>query len=153
MITNKSLSSENPINIHKNINSLLLQNINYSEQKIKNNIISKDVNFSLNNTNKNTFNNIVINECKKKEKYYNYNDLILKVKPEASPEEENINALIKNIDNEIKTISNKINNTNGVLFGIWSELNISLEKEDEELINKSTEMLQLLTEYNKDFGF
>ena len=90
---------------------------------------------------------------KKKEKYYNYNDLILKVKPEASPEEENINALIKNIDNEIKTISNKINNTNGVLFGIWSELNISLEKEDEELINKSTEMLQLLTEYNKDFGF
>lgn len=150
MITNKGLSNEDPINFKKNIDILLLRNINYSEQEIPNNIISRNVNFYLEESEDNSFDSIVVNECKQKEKTLDYENLILKIRPESSDEEEDLKQLLKEIDNSIGVISDKINKYNATLFSIWANTEKKMLPEDIELINKSTEMLNNFISYKPD---
>jgi hypothetical protein len=150
MITNKGLSIEDPINLKKNINTLLLRNINYSEQVMPGNIISRNVNFYLDEPVDNSFDSIVVNECKQQEKTVDYDNLILKIRPESSDEEEDLNQLLKNIDNDIGEISDKINKHNATLFSIWANTERRMLPEDVELINKSTEMLSKFILYKPD---
>ena len=150
MITNKGLSIEDPIKFEKNINTLLLRNINYSEQVMPNNIISRNVNFYLEESANNSFDSIVVNECKQQEKTVDYDNLILKIRPESSDEEEDLNQLLKEIDNSIGEISDKINKHNATLFSIWANTERRMLPEDVELINKSTEMLSKFILYKPD---
>ena len=150
MITNKGLSIEDPINLKKNIDILLLRNINYSEEEIVNNIVSRNVNFYLEESADNTFDSIVVNECKQQEKTVDYENLILKIRPESSDEEEDINQLLKNIDNSIGEISDKINKYTSTLFSIWANTEKKMSEDDIALINKSTEMLNKFISYKPD---
>jgi len=148
MITNKGLSIEDPINLKKNIDILLLRNINYSEQVMPNNIISRNVNFYLEESANNSFDSIVVNECKQQEKTVDYDNLILKIRPESSDEEEDLNQLLKNIDNDIGEISDKINKHNATLFSIWANTERRMLPEDVVLIEKSTAMLNKFISYS-----
>jgi hypothetical protein len=150
MITNKGLSIEDPINLKKNIDILLLRNINYFEQVMPNNIISRNVNFYLEESVDNTFDSIVVNECKQQEKTVDYENLILKIRPESSDEEEDINQLLKNIDDSIGEISDKINKYTSTLFSIWANTEKKMSEDDIALINKSTEMLNKFISYKPD---
>lgn len=158
MITNKGLSNEDPINLKKNIDILLLRNINYSEEVMPNNIISRNVNFYLEESdNSNAFDSIVVNECKQKEKTFDYDNLILKIRPESSDEEEDLKQLLKDIENSIGEISDKINKHTSTLFSIWANTEKKMSEDDIALINKSTEMLKMFISYpddiNKKFNF
>lgn len=150
MITNKGLSIEDPINLKKNINTLLLRNINYSEQVMPNNIISRNVNFYLDEPADNSFDSIVVNECKQQEKTVDYDNLILKIRPESSDEEEDLNQLLKNIDNDIGEISDKINKHTATLFSIWANTERRMLPDDIVLIKKSTAMLNKFISYKPD---
>jgi hypothetical protein len=150
MITNKGLSIEDPINLKKNIDILLLRNINYFEQVMPNNIISRNVKFYLEESVDNTFDSIVVNECKQQEKTVDYENLILKIRPESSDEEEDINQLLKNIDDSIGEISDKINKYTSTLFSIWANTEKKMSEDDIALINKSTEMLNKFISYKPD---
>ena len=150
MITNKGLSIEDPINFKKNIDILLLRNINYSKDVMPNNIISRNVNFYLEELAVNSFDSIVVNECKQQEKTVDYENLILKIRPESSDEEEDLNQLLKEIDNSIGEISDKINKHNATLFSIWANTEIKMSEDDTVLINKSTEMLNKFISYKPD---
>ena len=150
MITNKGLSIEDPINLKKNINTLLLRNINYSEQVMPNNIISRNVNFYLDEPADNSFDSIVVNECKQQEKTVDYDNLILKIRPESSDEEEDLNQLLKDIDNDIGEISDKINKHTATLFSIWANTERRMLPDDIVLIEKSTAMLNKFISYKPD---
>ena len=150
MITNKGLSIEDPINLKKNINTLLLRNINYSEQVMPNNIISRNVNFYLDEPADNSFDSIVVNECKQQEKTVDYDNLILKIRPESSDEEEDLNQLLKDIDNDIGEISDKINKHTATLFSIWANTERRMLPDDIVLIKKSTAMLNKFISYKPD---
>ena len=150
MITNKGLSIEDPINFEKNINTLLLRNINYSKEVMPDNIISRNVNFYLEESANNSFDSIVVNECKQQEKTVDYESLILKIRPESSDEEEDLNQLLKDIDNSIGEISDKINKHTATLFSIWANTERRMLPEDIVLINKSTAMLNKFISYKPD---
>lgn len=157
MITNKGLSIEDPINFEKNINTLLLRNINYSKEVMPDNIISRNVNFYLEEPANNSFDSIVVNECKQQEKTVDYESLILKIRPESSDEEEDLKQLLKDIDNSIGMISDKINKRTATLLSIWANTEERMLPQDIVLINKSTAMLNKFISYKpditKDFDF
>jgi len=152
MITNKGLSVDDPINIKKDINLLLLRDINYSEEKISVDLKSRNVDYFIENKKVNAFNDIVVNDCIKKEtsNVYNYDDLILKIQPETSDEPEDIKTLIQNITDDIVEISEKINQKNASIYSIWSEIKSDLEQSDKDLIKKSNDMINIFIEYQKN---
>jgi hypothetical protein len=152
MITNKGLSVDDPINIKKDINLLLLRDINYSEEKISAGLKSRNVDYFIENKKINAFNDIVVNDCIKKEtsNVYNYDDLILKIQPETSDEPEDIKTLIQNITDDIVEISEKINQKNASIYSIWSEIKSDLAQFDKDLITKSNQMINVFIEYQKN---
>ena len=100
-----------PINIKHDINNLLCRDINYTSKKLEDGFISRDVNFYENN--KPTFAEI-INDCKEREIYERdrFKDIILDKKDKGEDqEEETIDQLIKNMENKIKSLDDKIINT------------------------------------------
>ena len=152
MITNKGLSVDDPINIKKDINLLLLRDINYSEEQISADLKSRNVDYFIENKKVNAFNDIVVNDCIKKDtsNVYNYDDLILKIQPETSDEPEDIKTLIQNITDDIVEISEKINQKNASIYSIWSEIKSDLEQSDKDLIKKSNDMINIFIEYQKN---
>ena len=151
MISNVRLSTDSPICIKKDINSMLFRDINYSEEVIKNNIKSKNVNYYVDEK-VNYFNDIVINDCikKKEQPVYNYSDLILKIQPETSDESDDIDTLIKNIENEIGEISEKINEGKVIVQSIWSQITTELLENDKKFIQLTTDqLLQIFIDYEK----
>jgi hypothetical protein len=152
MITNKGLSVDDPINIKKDINLLLLRDINYSEEQISADLKSRNVDYFIENKKVNAFNDIVVNDCIKKETSndYNYDDLILKIQPQTSDEPEDIKTLIQNITDDIVEISEKINQKNASIYSIWSEIKSDLAQFDKDLITKSNQMINVFIEYQKN---
>jgi len=160
MISNVALSTDEPIAIKKDINTLLFRDINYSEELLKDDIKIKNVNYYVDEKKVNDFNDIVINDCAKKQEtpVYNYNDLILKIIPETTDEPEDIDTLIKNINNEIGEISEKINEGKSIVQSIWYQIKKELSESDKQLIQLSTDkFLQQFIDYenfhNVDFDF
>ena len=152
MITNKGLSVDDPINIKKDINLLLLRDINYSEEQISADLKSRNVDYFIENKKINAFNDIVVNDCikKKTSNDYNYDDLILKIQPQTSDEPEDIKTLIQNITDDIVEISEKINQKNASIYSIWSEIKSDLAQFDKDLITKSNQMINVFIEYQKN---
>lgn len=152
MITNKGLSVDDPINIKKDINLLLLRDINYSEEQISADLKSRNVDYFIENKKVNAFNDIVVNDCikKKTSNDYNYDDLILKIQPQTSDEPEDIKTLIQNITDDIVEISEKINQKNASIYSIWSEIKSDLAQFDKDLITKSNQMINVFIEYQKN---
>jgi hypothetical protein len=160
MISNVTLSTDEPIAIKKNINELLFKDINYNEEILKDDIKIRNVNYYVDEKKTNDFNDIVINDCAKKQEspVYNYNDLILKIIPESSDEPEDIDTLIKNINDDIGEISEKINEGKAIVQSIWYKIKKELPESDKQLIQLSTDnFLQQFIDYenihNVDFDF
>ena len=147
-----------PINIKHDINNLLFRDINYTSKKLEDGFISRDVNFYENN--KPTFVEI-INDCKERENYERdrFKDIILDKKDKGEDqEEETIAELIKNMENKIKAIDDKIINTykNSTLLeqSLPEDYNKrkTIEPKDKEIMDKINKILEKFSEneYTKD---
>ncbi len=149
-----------PLNFKKNINDLILQNIDYSSETLPNGFISRNVNIVVNKNNKLTFSQI-INDCQKRETYEGdkYKEIILD-KHEFSEDENNetIEKMITSIENKIKSIDNKILNTYKNTILLDNSLpesysnNITFIKEDQEILQRLNMFLEEFAKnkYTKD---
>lgn len=105
-----------PLNANKvNIENTLLKNIGYSSEILPDGFVSRNVNISVNENekNKSTFTEI-INDCRKRLTYEGdkYKEIILdKQEPGEKGEDETIEKMIASMENKIKNIDNKILNT------------------------------------------
>lgn len=157
MITIKDNNICSPINTKHDINKLLFRDINYSSRTLEDGFISRDVNFYENN--KPTFSKI-INDCKEREIYEvdRFKDVILDKKEKGEEQEDSIQQLIKNMENKIKSIDDKIINTykNSTLLEYslpedYRERK-QIDAEDKELLDNLNQTLELFStnKYTKD---
>lgn len=161
MITNKDSIIEYPLNISLDINKLLIPDINYSEERIGNEVI-RTANYMVEKK-KSVFNSI-INDCPNEEKIIkvklekNYDNLILDKKEEGEDEEETLEKLIKNVMNDNNNIANKIMSIEKDIFKIKSLLpgdnvNYNIKREDVEFIVEINKMLEVFVdEENKKYN-
>jgi hypothetical protein len=146
-----------PINIKHDINNLLFRDINYTSEKLEDGFISRNVNFYENN--KPTFVEI-INDCKEREIYEGdrFKDIILDKKDKGEDqEEETIDKLIKNMENKIKSIDDKIINTYKSSTLLEQTLpedykQRKIDPKDKEILDKLNKILEKFSEnqYTKD---
>ncbi len=158
MISIKDNSICSAINTRQDINNLLFRDIGYTSTKLEDGFISRDVNFYENN--KPNFSEIM-NDCKKREIYERdrFKEIILDKKEQGEEEEEEtIDQLIKNIENKIKSIDDKIINTYKTSILLEQSLPEDYKKtktlgpKDEEILNKLNKILVKFSEndYTKD---
>ena len=147
-----------PINIKHDINNLLFRDINYSFEKLEDGFISRNVNFYENN--KPQFSEI-INDCKERVVYERdrFKEIILDKKDKGEDqEEETIDQLIKNMENKIKGIDDKIINIYKTSTLLEQSLPEDYKKSkpidpaDEKIIKKLNMILEKFSEneYTKD---
>jgi hypothetical protein len=149
MISKKYQSFQFPLTIDLDINNILIPDINYKESQIDDHIV-RSVNYVIDKE-ENVFNKI-INDCEDSkifdiDKKSSYNELILEKKPYEEGEDENIETLIKNmqdkndkIQNQIMKLRNFIFVTKSVLPGDKPEYN--LIPHDEEFLEKINKLLE-----------
>lgn len=142
-----------PINVGKNINKLLFEDIDYSFETLPDGFISRNVN--LYEKKRQTFSKI-INDCQDRVVYEGdkYKDIILsKNEGGGEQEEETIDKLIENMENKIKMIDSKIINTYKKSILLDQSLpedykrNKTINKEDEDILN---ELSKILENFSKD---
>lgn len=115
MITDKILTLENPLNLILDINDILLLNIDYKEEK-KDNNIHRDVSYLIKKKDDSIFNKVVKNNCSDQsediftfDRSEKYQELILDRNENLGDEgEEDLEQLIKNMQQSNKNIENKI---------------------------------------------
>lgn len=161
MISQKYQPFQIPLTIGLDINDLLIPDINYKEIKVDGHI-DRSVNYVIDKQ-ENVFNKI-INDCEDSkifdiDKKSIYNELILEKKTDEEGEEEDIETLIKNmqekndkIQNQIMRLKKFIFITKSVLPGDNPEYNLSpddikflenINKLLEEFVNDENKKLNL----------
>lgn len=149
-----------PLNFKKDINNLLLKNIDYSSEKLPDGFISRNVNIGVNQDDKPDFTQL-INDCQKRETYEDdkYKEIILN-KHEFGEDENNetIEKMIINMENKIKNIDAKIINTYKDTILLDNSLpetytrKISFIKQDQEILQRLNMFLEEFAKnkYTKD---
>jgi hypothetical protein len=137
-----------PINIGKNINKLLFENVDYSFETLPDGFVSRNLN--LYEKKRPTFTKI-INDCQDRVVYEGnkYKDIILsKNEGGGEQEEETIDKLIENMENKIKMIDIKIINTYKKSTLLDQSLpedykrKKNINKEDQDTLNELSKILE-----------
>lgn len=157
MITQTDNNICGPLNTNKNINKILLQDINYSSKTLLDGFISRDVNFY---EDKNPTFTKIINDCQNRPIYEinKYKEIILNKQDAGEDSEETLDKLIENMENKIRSIDNKILNTYKKTILLDQSLpenyksNKPLNKEDEDILIRLNGILEEFSKnnYTKD---
>lgn len=149
MISKKYQSFQFPLTIDLDINNILIQDINYKESQIDDHIV-RSANYVIDKE-ENVFNKI-INDCQDSkifdiDKKSSYNEVILEKKPYEEGEDENIETLIKNMQDKNNKIQNQIMKLRNFIFVIKSILpedkpEYNLIPHDEEFLEKINKLLE-----------
>lgn len=161
MITNKDNLLENPLNNFLDINDTLLLNLNYKEEKV-NDIIQRDAIYQV-KKNESIFNKVIKNNCLEDEELFKlpvsdlYKELILDRNESQDEGEEDLDQLIKNMQQSNKIIEKSIMKLFKEIFVKKSllpnnpEFNVS--EEDILFLNKIEELLgEFVNEKNKNLN-
>jgi hypothetical protein len=142
-----------PLNLKKDINNLLLKNIDYSSETLPNGFISRNVNIVVNKNDKPTFSQI-INDCQKRETYEGdkYKQIILDTNEfDEDENDETIEKMIASMENKIKSIDTKILNTYKNTILLDNSLPETYSK-NTTFIKQDQEMLQRLNTFLEEFA-
>ena len=161
MITNKNIPLENPLSLELDINNLLLLNINYKEKEV-NGVIHRDSTYLIQK--EESMINKLINNCSEEEKIFEfgetelYKDLILDRNENLGEDDEDLDTLIKNMQQANELIEKKIMKLDKEIFIKKSLLpsnneGFHINQEDIEFITRINELLaEFVNEKNKNLN-